>query len=92
MDFKEFLEQKEWVCEDETIEYAYTRHIGEGETGEAVDDRFGNPLMLWRAPVSYIPEVTFNQAQEDPDVCVGDIHLEKGYIFLMDNRNGDWEQ
>jgi len=80
MDFQEYLEQKEWVCKDEVIEKSSTK------------DRYGNLLMKWKAPHNYIPLFAIKDAIKEPDVCVGDIHLKEGYIFLMDNREGNWEQ
>jgi len=92
MDFIDYVADKEWVCEDEVIKPLLGEDIKTVEDGNgAVKDRFGNLMAKWMAPESYIPEVTFREAQEDEDVCVGDIELEDGFIFLMDNRDNDWE-
>ena len=85
------LYDKLWVSPDECIQPLTVEDIGEGNTQEHVEDRWGNLMFKWKAPESYIPIISLEEAMEDGDVCVGDIHLEEGYIILMDNREGDWE-
>lgn len=48
-------------------------------------------MFKWEAPYNYIPEISFRKAQEDEEVCVGDINLKDGFIILMDNRVSNWE-
>lgn len=80
MPFVEVLKEKNYVSSDEVFEEADFR------------DRFGNKALKWKAPESYIPFFALKSAMEDPEVCVGDIHLNDGYIYLLDNRHGMWKQ